>query len=59
MTEKELREKIGIGENDLIDSPQGLVDILKVKDDIVVLGYLVGGVKKVDINDFLKGFRQK
>lgn len=56
MTEKELREKIGIGEKDLIDSPQGLVDILRVKDDVVVLGYLAGGVKQVDINDFLENF---
>ena len=56
MTEKELRKKIGIGDKDLIDSPQGLVDILGVKDNTITLGYLVGGVKQVDINDFLENF---
>jgi len=58
MTEKELRKKIGIGDKDLIGSPQGLVDILGVQDDIVTLGYLAGGgIRKVEVETFLKGFR--
>lgn len=57
MNEKELRTEIGIGENDLIDSPLGLVDILSVKNEIVRLGYLANGkTQKVKIEDFLNGF---
>ncbi len=43
MTEKELREKCGLGEGGLIDSNLGLIDILWVKDDVVCLGVLANG----------------
>jgi len=49
MTEQELREKIGIKENELVNTNMGALDIFDVKDDIVYFGFLAfGDVSKFD-----------
>jgi hypothetical protein len=55
MTEEELREKIGIGENDLVDSTRGLIDIMAVKGDRITYGFLATGVlESSTINEFIR-----
>jgi hypothetical protein len=59
MTEKELREKIGIGKNDLVNTNMGLVDIMAVGDGRVTYGFLAfGNLTSEPIEDFLKKFEE-
>lgn len=43
MTEKELRDKIGIGPNDLFSTNLGMIDIFGVKDGKISYGFLASG----------------
>lgn len=57
MTEKDLREKIGIGENDLVMSNQGAVDIMAVGNGRVTYGFLAfGNLQSETIEKFLERF---
>jgi hypothetical protein len=57
MTEKELREKIGLKENELLNTSIGHIDIFGVKDNIVSYGSLAGGnVMSETVEEFLSHF---
>jgi len=47
MTEKDLRKKIGIQENQLLNTSNGLADILFVKDNEVTIGFLASSKQVV------------
>ena len=55
MTEEEPRKKIGIGENELVNSTRGLIDIMAVKGDRITYGFLATGVlESSTIDEFIK-----
>lgn len=55
MSEKELREAIGIKPNVLINTNLGHMDILSVEDDVVHLGFLATGRQQsMSVTDFIK-----
>ena len=57
MTEKELRDKIGIGERQLVNTNKGLMDILYIHDNKVFFGFLAfGSVQSEPIEEFLEKF---
>lgn len=57
MTEKELRKKIGIGENDLVMSNQGAIDIMAVGGGRVTYGFLAfGNLRSETVEKFLERF---
>jgi hypothetical protein len=62
MTEQELRKKIGIGKNELVETNKGFIDIFgigKIKDT-VSYGFLATGVVQTEsIDDFLAHFNLK
>ncbi len=57
MTEQELRKRIGIGENQLVNTNHGLVDIFAVRDGRITYGFLASGTMKSEtIKEFLERF---
>ena len=57
MDEKELREMVGLEPDSLIDTPCGLLDIMSVKDDKVVVGYLAtGNAFPMCVDEFISHF---
>lgn len=60
MTEKELRDKIGVSEKGLIDSSSGLIDIFGVRDDKVSYGFLSNGkIVTEGIDVFIERFSKE
>lgn len=51
MTEKELRDRCGLKDGELINTDLGLMDILSVKEDKVSLGLLASGRVIVETAD--------
>ena len=60
MTEKELRDKVGVGEKGLLDSSNGLIDIFGVRDNRVSYGFLASGKTVTEsIDAFMGRFGKK
>jgi hypothetical protein len=57
MNEEQLRETIGVGPNELVNTSNGAMDIFKVENNVVYYGFLAfGGMHKEKTDDFLKHF---
>ena len=59
MTEQELRDKLKLKSNELINTSNGLLEIFGVKDDIVEYAFLIGAnVQHESVEDFLSHFKE-
>ena len=57
MTEKEVRNRIGVKTEELVETNKGLLDLVKVENDKVHYGFLGGGGIQIEpVDDFLAHF---
>ena len=56
-TVRELRQFLGLSENDLVDTSNGLLDIFRVRNGFVSYGFLAeGNIREEPLDEFIDRF---